>query len=121
MLKKLRKRIKGQSTAEYAILIALVIAAVIAMQRFAQRALQGRIYDASKYMVNQTSAMGNTVQYEPYYLQTNFDVTRRQQQVQRLDTNLVSANALSNITRGTGGYQQFQYNGSGTLQNGMTL
>lgn len=45
MMRILRK--KGQNTAEYAILIGLVIAAVIAMQTYAKRGLQGRVYDAS--------------------------------------------------------------------------
>src|SRR3989338_5551466 len=78
MLKKLRNRIKGQSTAEYAILIALVVAAVIAMQTYAKRALQARIRDASVYLINQTANLGSTAQYEPYYLESNFAVTRNQ-------------------------------------------
>jgi Flp pilus assembly pilin Flp len=69
MLKHFRNR-KGQNTAEYAILIALVVGGVIAMQTYAQRALQGRLRDASVMYRDQTSALGNTLQYEPYYLNT---------------------------------------------------
>ena len=61
---------KAQNTAEYAILIALVIGAVVAMQTYAQRALQGRMRDASLQLVQQTSNLGTTAQYEPYYLNT---------------------------------------------------
>ena len=67
---------KAQTTAEYAVLIALVIGAVIAMQVYVRRGLQGRIREA----VNHTGlggSVGNVTfnfsgnQYEPYYLQSN--------------------------------------------------
>ncbi len=38
---------KGQNTAEYAVLIGLVVAAVIAMQTYVKRGVQGRMHDAS--------------------------------------------------------------------------
>jgi len=38
---------KGQNTAEYAIVIALVIAAALAMQTYVKRGVQGRVHDAS--------------------------------------------------------------------------
>ena len=44
----LRRR-KGQSTAEYAIVIGLVIAAAVAMQVYVKRGIQGRIRDAVNY------------------------------------------------------------------------
>jgi hypothetical protein len=65
---RLCKNKKAQNTAEYAILIALVIGAVVAMQTYAQRALQGRMRDASLKLVDETSNIGTTSQYEPYYL-----------------------------------------------------
>lgn len=65
---RLHKNKKAQNTAEYAILIALVIGAVVAMQTYAQRALQGRIRDAAGELTIATSAIGNSLQYEPYYL-----------------------------------------------------
>jgi len=46
MLKILRNR-KGQSTAEYAILIGVVVAAVIGMQTWVSRSLKSRIFDAA--------------------------------------------------------------------------
>lgn len=67
---RLMKNKKAQNTAEYAILIALVIGAVVAMQTYAQRALQGRMRDASLQFVDETSNLGTTAQYEPYYLNT---------------------------------------------------
>ena len=38
---------KGQSTAEYAILIGIVVAVAIAMQTYVKRGIQGRLHDAS--------------------------------------------------------------------------
>ena len=55
MLRNFLKNRKAQNTAEYALLIALVVAGVIAMQTYAQRALQARIHDAAQYMANANS------------------------------------------------------------------
>lgn len=76
MLKKNQAK-AGQNTAEYAILIALVIGAVIAMQTYVQRAFNGRILDTTKLTMNQTADYtGHDLQYEPYYSKQSFDVTR---------------------------------------------
>lgn len=90
---------KGQNTAEYALLISLVVAAIIAMQTYAQRALQARIRDASLYMKNNTSTLGNTEQYEPYYLQTNYEVTRETVSLEQLGNELVAMNESTNRVR----------------------
>ncbi|MBF0594636.1 MAG: hypothetical protein HQL22_06685 [Candidatus Omnitrophica bacterium] len=68
---KMFKNKRAQNTAEYAILIALVIGGVVAMQTYAQRTIQARLRDASQEFVKQTSDVGNTVQYEPYYANTS--------------------------------------------------
>ena len=90
---------KGQNTAEYALLISLVVAAIIAMQTYAQRALQARIRDASLYMKNQTSVLGNTDQYEPYYLSTNYTVTRDTTTNEQLANQMVAMNEATNRVR----------------------
>lgn len=77
MFKKLLKSKLAQTTAEYALLIALVVAAVIAMQTYAQRAIQARIRGAAQYMVNGTSELGNQVQYEAYYSESSYNVDRQ--------------------------------------------
>ncbi len=74
MLKKVHNK-KAQNTAEYAILIALVIGGVVAMQTYAQRALQARVRDTNVFMARAAGnvALGTkygTVQYEPYYTNT---------------------------------------------------
>lgn len=64
----LRKRLgkRAQSTAEYAILIALVIGAALAMQIYVKRGMQGKV---------KTTVDGKlgSKQYEPYYLSSSSD------------------------------------------------
>ncbi|MDD4907726.1 MAG: hypothetical protein PHJ00_01530 [Candidatus Omnitrophica bacterium] len=83
MLLRLRSN-RGQNTAEYAIVIALIIGAAIAMQTYVKRGLQGRTKDATDYMQNQTADIGATRQYEPYYMQS--DVTTTAQNAASKDT-----------------------------------
>jgi len=78
----LRRLHKGQSTAEYAIVIGLVIAAAVAMQIYIKRQLQGKVKDAVDYNETtaetnnwlKTTAAQNLKQYDPYY-QTSENVT----------------------------------------------
>ena len=68
MFRMLNKR--GQNTAEFAILIGVIVAAAIAMQVYVRRGMQGRIKDAVDYSRTSdptTSGIFNTAQYEPYY------------------------------------------------------
>ena len=115
MLKNLNKRLRGQSTAEYALLITFLIASVIAMQKWTQRALQGRLHDASVYMVQHSNELGNTLQFEPQYLTTNFTVNRLTGQTTRLGTNEVGSDENSTIGRLQGGFQAQDYTGSEML------
>lgn len=67
---------KGQNVAEYAILIALVVGAAVAMQTYVKRGLQGRVADAVDYAPGGAPVDGQqlnfqTRQYEPYYTQSN--------------------------------------------------
>ncbi len=100
-----RKNRKGQNTAEYALLISLVVAAIIAMQTYAQRAIQARIRDASNYLVVKTNTLGSTLQYEPYYLQTQYVVNRDVVETVKLGLNKVSLLETSNRVRARGGFQ----------------
>jgi len=99
MLRNFLKNKKAQNTAEYALLIALVVAGVIAMQTYAQRAMQARIKDASTYMSSQTKSIGNSIQYEPYYLQSNYDVNSESVENKRLGQGLVGADSVNNRER----------------------
>ena len=110
MLRQLFKNKKAQNTAEYALLIALVVAGVIAMQTYAQRSLQARMRDASQYLTQQTNTLGVTNQYEPYYLQSNYEVNRESENFKRLGQGTVAADSSTNRTRAKGGFEQSSYN-----------
>ena len=58
MLRYLRKR-KGQSTLEYAILIIIIIGALLSIQMYIRRGVQGRLRSASDDIGDQFSP-GNT-------------------------------------------------------------
>jgi Tfp pilus assembly protein PilE len=124
MFKKLLKNKKAQQTAEYALLISLVVAAVIAMQTYAQRTIQARIRDAAAYMTDQTSQIGSTNQYEPYYLTTDYNVERDDNtteiQSQKADgSGLFQMQTDSTRTRQTDGFQESSYNTAFGLINGI--
>ena len=101
MLRTFLKNRKAQNTAEYALLIALVVAGVIAMQTYAQRALQARIHDAAGFMANATgvNGIGNSTQYEPYYMSSNYQVNTSSVDNKRLGAGLVGADSESNRQR----------------------
>ncbi|MFA5092493.1 MAG: hypothetical protein WC543_00915 [Candidatus Omnitrophota bacterium] len=66
----LKRLIKGQSTAEYAIVIGLVIAAAVAMQVFVKRQLQGKMKNVTDAEVaankdGDTFGVNEYLQYEP--------------------------------------------------------
>ena len=65
----LRRLKKGQSTAEYAIVIGLVLAAVVAMQVYVKRGIQGQFKDASNAAVEGGAGYGvnKYTQFEPQY------------------------------------------------------
>lgn len=76
---------KGQSTAEYAIVIGLVIAAIVAMQVYVKRSIQGKVKDAVDYNDSSSSSiLGKTNQYEPYY--ATQDLTSTRQGMTRMET-----------------------------------
>lgn len=114
MLRNFLKNRKAQNTAEYALLIALVVAGVIAMQTYAQRALQARVHDASQYLQSTTNTIGNSTQYEPYYKQSNYDVGTNSVENKRLGQGLVGADTQSNRVRS--GAETATYNASNVNQ-----
>lgn len=77
MLKLLNR--KGQNTAEYAILIAVVIGAIIAMQLYVKRGLQGKVRAVTDHVGDGLLDVGYTdvpVQYEPYYNESSYSVSQ---------------------------------------------
>lgn len=74
---KLKRR--GQSTAEYAIVIGLVIAAAVAMQIYVKRGIQAKVKAATDYTDSSaTSVVGTVKQYEPYYQTSDLTSTRNE-------------------------------------------
>ena len=67
-----RRFLTGQSTAEYAILIGVIVAVAIGIQTYVKRGLQGRFKTEVDDMAAGTSSLGTTGQYEPYYLQSQY-------------------------------------------------
>jgi len=108
MLRNFLKNRKAQNTAEYALLIALVVAGVIAMQTYCQRALQARMHDASTYLASTSNVIGNSMQYEPYYQVSNYVSDTNSQARTALGNGLVGADSMSNSVRT--GSQNSYYN-----------
>jgi len=84
MLIKLKR---AQSTAEYAILISVIVGAALAMQIYIKRSLQAKMHDAGIALTDVSAditgdgvVLGTQKQYEPYYAEQrvsdiNRDVT----------------------------------------------
>ena len=114
MFNKIKNSKKAQSTAEYAIMLGLVIAAVVAMQIYVQRTIKGKVLDASTFfsaaganVLDPTGAGQVTTQYEPYYLDSDYTTERDAETSARFGNQLVQSGSASNSTR-TGG-QTFSY------------
>jgi hypothetical protein len=78
MLRNINKR--AQTTAEYIIVLGLIVAVVVGMQTYIKRAFNSRIKDAVDF-VDQGGQASQVVQftggqYEPYYLSSSFDSAR---------------------------------------------
>ena len=103
------KKKKAQNTAEYAILIALVVGGVIAMQTYAQRALQARVREAAITMRDQTNELGNSLQYEPYYSNSSSTTNRTSEKETFTDGATESTNAIKE----SGATDNTKYNTAG--------
>jgi len=107
------KNKKAQSTAEYVVVLGLIVAAVVAMQTYIKRGFQGRLKDAVDY-VDQGGQSGNVVtfngneQYEPYYLSSTFNTNRSDNSTQELFTG-GSVNRTSNEGTTRIGYQNIAW------------
>lgn len=84
---------RGQSTAEYAIVISVVIAAVIGMQLYVKRGMQGKVKDGVDFFTNQGGKMDNGVndmstldQYEPYYAEGNIHTQSDSTETEQMTT-----------------------------------
>lgn len=104
MFIKLNSR-KGQNTAEYAILIGVIVAAAIAMQIYIRRGMQARVKDAVDFTQTADDDSGNKLftqsQYEPYYMERNLEtssagaVSQQLQQGGGIDKDSISSTSQS--------------------------
>jgi len=98
---------RGQNTAEYAILIGVIVAAAIAMQVYVRRGMQARIKEAVDYTRNADNGTGvdifNTTQYEPYYSSQNMTQSQSARQMDSMAFGGVTTrNTISQIAQVTG-------------------
>jgi len=114
MLMRLRK--KAQNTAEYAIVLGLVVGAVVAMQVYVKRNLQSRIKQfatvAPQDYVDAFNQMNMSIdkQYEPYYLDSDFNVTRVSDSAGGMSSDLEFGRWSDDTTTRDEGYQRYIYN-----------
>ncbi len=110
---------KAQSTAEYAIILGVVISAAVAMQVYIKRGLQARTAAGvnaltqpsftmtAENMTDVTAEFKSIKQYEPYYLESQYQT----QQASKTDIN-VNNDYVANISgseisgRGSGGFSK---------------
>lgn len=108
---------KAQSTAEYAIVLSLVVAAIIGMQVYVRRGISARIKTGSDAMATagantQISVGGRNVtigslrQYEPYYTESAYDTYQENIEREQVSSGVIKKEKVSDITvRGAGGQQ----------------
>jgi hypothetical protein len=95
------------------------------MQTYAQRTIQARIRDASGYLATTTATLGTTNQYEPYYLESQYNIGREETTTELLgkraadNTGLFRMEEVSNRTRGAQGFQSSDYDTALGLINGI--
>ena len=107
----MRRHDRGQSTAEYAIVISVVIAAVLGMQLYMKRGMQGKVKDGVDFFTNQegtmdsslTNNISNLDQYEPYYAESNTTTNQSSSEnEQMLEGGRVFKGAMKTTTHRTG-------------------
>lgn len=88
----MRSNRKAQSTAEYAIVLGVVITALVAMQIYVKRGINAKVKNVTNHMTTQVGsgdlALKGTQleQYEPYYAQSDYDVTQSTKATDSLKT-----------------------------------
>ena len=88
----------GQSTVEYAVLLAIVAAALIAMQVYLKRGVQGRIRDLAAQLAPDAAGAG-AAQYEAGRTTSWFNTTQQGTIGQRFDSMSSHTNITDTTTR----------------------
>jgi uncharacterized protein (UPF0333 family) len=113
---------KGQNTAEYAILIALVVAVAVGTQTYIKRGVQARMRDESHKLTADLSGSGDwaaisnrTVslddQWEPNQLskKSTQNVTKDEQKSTLEKTGVVTRDVNRTTSQAAGDYQRYGY------------
>lgn len=110
---------KGQNTAEYAIVIGLVVAALFAMQTYVKRGVQARVKDhTDDFSTFSEAAMSNIStsdaemisQYEPTELDSKSTPITHSGKVETIDIGgTISRDTTEKSKATTGDYQQINY------------
>lgn len=98
---------KAQSTGEYALVFAIVLGAIVAMQTYVKRELQGRVRDGARYMTSGTPELGGTHQYEPYYYGSDYTTARDSTRGEGYASGGATETSDETSTRGSGGYTEY--------------
>ncbi len=107
-----RSGVRGQSTAEYAVLIAIVIAALVGMQTYVKRGLQAKYKDASDTLTQSVGegdfSLQQLDQYEPYYASSSFNVNQTQNATESVQDGgaVQRTDILEKTERAQGGFQE---------------
>ena len=76
----MRSNRTGQSTAEYAIVLGVVITALVAMQMYVKRGINAKVKNVTDHLTTQVGSGdlplkgAQLSQYEPYYAQSDYKV-----------------------------------------------
>ena len=114
---------RGQSTAEYAVVIALVLGAVVGMQTYVRRAINARVADASDNLLPDTredaTAGTRSFQFEPDYAKSDFTTTSKMGSIASdaaaVSERTMKVDAATGISGVTGDYEsKTNRNGSQT-------
>lgn len=111
---------RGQSVAEYAVLLGLVIGAFVTMQVYARRGLQARVKSGTDALTGPTTTItagssGSAVtatfaaqsQYEPYYAESSSDVYQESVEREHMGAGKVIKEKVSDLTvRRAGAYSK---------------
>ncbi|MBF0122638.1 MAG: hypothetical protein HQL21_04410 [Candidatus Omnitrophica bacterium] len=100
MLKNIRK-FKGQSTLEYAILVVVVIAALLSLQTYIKRGIQGRLRKSSDDIGDQFSVTSDASYTRTSESTSKTKETNDQGKVETKKTGEISSNSTDKVKLGS--------------------
>lgn len=117
---------KGQTVAEYAVLLSLVIAAALAIQVYVKRGIQARVKMGTDAYTSVTetittggegaksASFGTLSQYEPYYQETQYDRYQENIEQEHMGAGKVVKEKVSDVSAAKAGGYDVQTTGATT-------